>query len=98
MKIVRNDGSCVEDERKNPYCMHYSEIKDMHKAIYGNGTPKEGLLWIAQENRAMIQSNSDFIQSIKKNASKLMWIVIVGCLSATGGLIFSIVKLIIKHQ
>jgi len=89
MKIVRNDGSCVEDERKSPSCAYMTEIQEMHRAIYGNGSPEHGLYW-------KVSTNTDFIAEFKKNLNLFMWILIPAIISAIGTFIVLVFKLIIK--
>jgi hypothetical protein len=82
------------DRRECKHCVEHpflcEKINRVHDAIYGNEKPDEGLLWIAKENRVMIQGNTDFINCVKKHFWKLVGVCILGALSAFGSVVLKL--------
>ena len=60
-------------------CMKDKEITEMHNAIYGNGDPEQGLLW-------MTRQNSNFILGI----NKVFWPLVIAGLIGAGSAVFNL--------
>lgn len=88
--IVLPNGECVPERRKQATCGYVKEIIETHKAIYGNGDPEHGLYW-------KVTQNTEFINEFKKNIGKIVWVVLLGCASAIGGFIVSVIRLVWQH-
>ena len=54
-------------------CKFEDKIVETHKAIYGNGDPKNGILW-------MTQKNSEFVT----NVQKVFWPLVIASVIGTG--------------
>lgn len=77
--------------------VHSTELSELHHAIYGNGDPTKGLIWIAKENRTMIRELQEFVIEFKKNAWKLTWFLLCAGLAAMGSFLVSLVRLLLEH-
>ncbi len=77
------------ERRKNcsGSCPQYSEIKDIHHAIFGNGNGVEsGLQW-------KVASNTEFIDYVKKVFGIVVTIALTGALSAVGLFVLTVVRM-----
>lgn len=77
--------------------LHSQQLGELHQAIYGNGNPEKGLVWIAKENRVMIMDLQDFVLQFKKNAWKIGWFLFTAGVAAMGSFVVSLIKLIYAH-
>lgn len=66
-------------------CEHKQTIKDIHKAIYGNGKPEEGLIW-------KVAHNTEFITMVKKWFNFIVAIAVTGSLSAIASFLMEVSK------
>ena len=73
-------------------CPHAEKVDDVHRAVFGNGHPEEGLVWIAKQNQLMIKSNTEFISFIKKHFWKMLAWMSVGIVAASGNFIMNLIK------
>lgn len=67
------------------------DVKRIDCALYGNGDPKHGIVW-------KIESNTDFIQEIRKHWGWMVRIALGGALSAIGLLVIRVVQLLWEHN
>lgn len=78
-------------------CKYAEQISETHKAIYGNGDPKKGLLWQMEEVRGNVNKNTEFIDMVRKHFWKFIGIAVLGSFSAFGNIILQAGKLFIRH-
>jgi hypothetical protein len=71
-------------------CSHEATIKEIHKAIYGNGKPEEGLIW-------KVTSNTEFISMLKRYFGIIIGIAIAGSMSAIGSFAIEVTKHLLKN-
>jgi hypothetical protein len=83
--------SCAKNDDGDG-CPHAIKVSEVHKAVFGNGHPEEGLIWIARENRELIKANSEFIQFVKRHFWKMITWMSVGVVAASGNFIFNLMK------
>lgn len=81
------------ERRCVPYAIceqHDQSIKDLHKAIHGNGNPEEGLLWMTKEN-------TQFIKKVQNMFDRLLVYFAIAGGSAIISLLFQIFTFMTKH-
>ena len=79
-------------------CLFVETISRVNKTVYGNGDIKESLVWIAQDNRRMILDIKSFVDWIKTHIAKLIWVCVLGSLSAIGVFATKIYQFVLVHH
>lgn len=92
-ELYKSGKSSLPDRRRVSdsnieHCAVHDKVNIMHQAIYGpDNKPEEGLLYITKQN-------AKSISSFTAAFSKIFWFVVLAGLSAMGGLIIQLAKLL----
>lgn len=76
----------------NDSCPHAEKVDDVHRAVFGNGHPEEGLIWIAKKNQEIITANTEFITFLKRHFWKMIAWMSLGVLAASGSFVLNLIK------
>lgn len=78
--------------------VHNTKLAELHDAIYGNSHPENGLIWIAKENRRMINDLQEFTDTLKKWTVQIFFFLLFAGISAIGTFALQVYKLLVVHQ
>ena len=67
-------------------CLYADQILEMHKAIYGNGTPTKGLYW-------MVEKNTEFISTVRR----VFWPLAIGAMMGSAAAIVNLLRSTMIH-
>jgi hypothetical protein len=80
-------------------CAEYKDqINQLHEAIYGNSHPENGLIWMAKENRRMINELQEFASAIRKWSIHVFTFLVLAGLSAMGTFLLQLYKFMMTHE
>lgn len=75
---------------------HDTKINRLHEAIYGNGDPKKGLIWMNEKHTEALADIQGYVNSIKGITWRVITFMVIAGLSALGTFGLQIYNFMIK--